>query len=75
MFTRTVDVHEAQKRFTELLSWVTTGTEVILTEGSQHIARLVPVTDSISPRLPGLHEGAIWMREDFDSPMNGEAIL
>ena len=72
MLTKTVDIHEAQTRFTELLSWVTTGTEVILTDGSKRVARLAPMATPTLPRLPGLHTGAIWVSEDFDKPLPDE---
>jgi antitoxin (DNA-binding transcriptional repressor) of toxin-antitoxin stability system len=58
MQTKTVDVHEAQTHLVELLSLVTAGTEIILTEGSTPLARIVPVTGS-APRVAGLHPGAI----------------
>ena len=39
MQTKTVDVHEAQTHLVELLSLVTAGTEIILTEDSTPLAR------------------------------------
>jgi len=42
MQTKTVDIHEAQTHLVELLSLVTAGTEIILTEGSTPLARIVP---------------------------------
>jgi antitoxin (DNA-binding transcriptional repressor) of toxin-antitoxin stability system len=68
MITKTVEVREAQKRLEELLSWVTTGQEVILTRGDTRIARLVPIQGS-HLRVPGLHIGAIWTSDDFDAPL------
>ncbi|NOZ51013.1 MAG: type II toxin-antitoxin system prevent-host-death family antitoxin [Chloroflexi bacterium] len=65
MTTRTVDVCEAQTQLKELLSLVVTGTEIILTESSTPIARLVPIT----PRVAGLHPRAIWTSDDFDEPL------
>jgi antitoxin (DNA-binding transcriptional repressor) of toxin-antitoxin stability system len=43
MQTKTVDVHEAQTHLVELLSLVTAGIEIILTEGSTPLARIVPM--------------------------------
>jgi antitoxin (DNA-binding transcriptional repressor) of toxin-antitoxin stability system len=71
MQTKTVDVHEAQTRLVELLSLVTAGTEIILTEGSTPLARIVPLTEA-TPRVAGLHPGAIWTSEDFDEPLPEE---
>ena len=72
MQTKTVDVHEAQTHLVELLSLVTAGTEIILTEGSTPLARIVPMAGATTPRVAGLHPGAIWTSEDFDEPLPEE---
>ena len=71
MQTKTVDIHEAQTHLVELLSLVATGTEIILTEGSTALARIVPMARA-TPRVAGLHPGAIWTSEDFDEPLPEE---
>ena len=71
MQTKTVDVHEAQTHLVELLSLVTAGTEIILTEGSTPLARIVPMAGA-PPRVAGLHPGAIWTSADFDEPLPEE---
>ena len=48
MQTKTVDVHEAQIDLVELLSLVASGTEIILTEGSTPLARIVPMASQFS---------------------------
>jgi len=72
MLTKTVDINKVQTQWTKLLSLVKTGTEIIFMEGSTFIARLVPVSSSSLPRLPGLHAGAIWTSDDFDQPLPNE---
>jgi len=72
MLTKTVDVREAQTNLQELLSLVREGTEVVLTEGMTPLARLVPIVLSSTPRVAGLHAGAIWTSEDFDEPLPEE---
>jgi antitoxin (DNA-binding transcriptional repressor) of toxin-antitoxin stability system len=69
MQTKTVDVHEAQTRLVELLSLVSAGTEIILTAGNTPLARIVPMAGALTPRVAGLHPGAIQTREDFDEPL------
>ena len=69
MQTKTIDVHEAQTHLVALLSLVTAGTEIILTEGSTPLARIVPMAGAPIPRVAGLHPGAIWTSEDFDEPL------
>jgi len=66
MLTKTVDVYEAQTHLPELLPLVAKGTEIILTEDSTPVARLVPTALPTAPRVAGLHAGAIWISEDFD---------
>ncbi len=56
----------------ELLSLVSSGTEVILTEESTPRARIVPAVSATTPRVAGLHAGAIQTSEDFDEPMSDE---
>ncbi len=70
MVTKTIDVHDAQ--LLELLPLVEAGTEIILTEGNTPVARLVPIDLSSSPRIAGLHRGAIMTTDDFDEPLSDE---
>ena len=72
MQTKTVDVREAQAHLAELLSLVTAGTEIILTEGSTPLARIVPMARAPTPRVAGLYPGAIWTSEDFREPLPEE---
>jgi prevent-host-death family protein len=69
MQTKTIDVHEAQTHLVELLSLVTAGTEIILTQGNTPLARIVPLATAPMPRVAGLHPAAIWTSEDFDEPL------
>ncbi|MEJ5250546.1 MAG: toxin-antitoxin (TA) system antitoxin [Chthonomonadetes bacterium] len=67
--TKTFDLQEAKDRFMELMSLIASGVEIILTESDVPVARLVPVTPTSSPRVAGLHAGAISTSEDFDEPL------
>ena len=69
MQTKTVDIHEAETQLAALLSLVAAGTEIILTEESTPLARIVPMAEAPAPRVAGLHLGAIWTSEDFDEPL------
>lgn len=72
MLTKTVDVRETQANLQELLSLVREGTEIVLTEGTTPLARLVPIMLPPAQRVAGLHAGASWMSEDFDEPLPEE---
>ncbi len=67
MEVKTVDVQKTKLQ--DLISWVTAGTEIILTQGEKPIARIVPVGSTLKERIPGLHEGMIWVSDDFDDPL------
>ena len=69
MQTKTVDIQEAQTQLLELLSLVSAGTEVVLTAGNIPLARIVPMTETLAPRVAGLHPGAIRPSKDFDEPL------
>lgn len=68
MLTKIIDVSEAQMSLKELLSLMIEGTEIVLTEGSTPLARLVPIAPLATPRIAGLHSGVIWTSNDFDQP-------
>jgi prevent-host-death family protein len=69
MTTQTVDVREAQSRFTELLSTVSGGAEVILTQNNLPVARLTPLNVAARQHVAGLHNGSIWISPDFNDPL------
>jgi len=72
MLPTTIDIHEAEERFSELISLVAAGNEVILADQEKPVVRLVPVGDGRKQRVPGLHAGMIWTSEDFDEPLPDE---
>jgi antitoxin (DNA-binding transcriptional repressor) of toxin-antitoxin stability system len=63
-----IEVCEAQSRLQKLLAQVLAGMEIILTDGSTPVARVLPV----SQRVAGLHAGKIWTSADFDEPLPDE---
>ena len=70
MTTQTVTLQDVQVRLMELLSLAQAGNEIIIADGGQPLARLVPVVESRPPRrVAGLDRGKIWMRDDFDAPL------
>ncbi len=67
---KTIEVTQTQTYLKELLSLVVKGTEITFTQGNTPIARLVPVAgETATPRVAGLHLGAIWMSDDFDESL------
>ncbi len=64
----TIDVRELPARLNEALAIVSSGCEVLLTDGVTPCARLVPCAGPGS-RVPGMHAGAIQAAPDFDAPL------
>ena len=76
MTTKTIDIHEGQAQFMELLSLVLQGTEIVFAQDDTPLARLIPiVAPSTKPRIAGLHRGTIWTSDDFDEPLSDEFWL
>ena len=67
MDVKAVVIEEAQTQLAELLALVEEGIEIILMDQDKPRARLVSL--ETSPRIPGLHSGAIQMSDDFDEPL------
>ena len=70
----TVNVHEAKTHLSRLLNRVATGEEITIAKAGRAVARLVPVTDAVEPRTPGMDVGQIWISDDFDAPLP-ESVL
>jgi antitoxin (DNA-binding transcriptional repressor) of toxin-antitoxin stability system len=66
--SQTIEIKELAARFTDALVEVAAGGEVIVTEGGIPRARLVGLNQA-SPRVAGLHAGALQMSDDFDAPL------
>jgi prevent-host-death family protein len=69
MITTTIDIYEAQKHLSEIVSSAKMGEEIILTKDNVPIARLTPLATDAMQRIPGLHAGSIWISPDFDDPL------
>ena len=70
----TVNVHEAKTHLSRLLNRVATGEEITIAKAGRVVARLVPVTDTVEPRTPGMDMGQIWISDDFDAPLPEQVL-
>ncbi len=66
--TTTIDLRELPARLEEALALAASGGQVILTEGAVPRAGIVPC-GAASPRVAGLHTGAIQAAPGFDAPL------
>jgi len=69
METKMIDIKKEHTPLKKLIEFVSSGMEVLLTEGKIPIARLIPVAHGVGARVPGLHTGKIWTSNDFDAPI------
>ncbi len=69
MTTTTIEMQDVQKRFSELVSLVAAGGEIIILQAQKPVMRLVPVDNGGKQRIPDLHAGMGWMSDDFNAPI------
>ncbi len=69
-----VNIHEAKTHLSKLLARVAGGEEVIIAKAGRPVARLVPVGDRPTRRVPGTAKGRVTIAPDFDAPLP-EAVL
>ncbi|MEI8374480.1 MAG: type II toxin-antitoxin system prevent-host-death family antitoxin [Planctomycetota bacterium] len=67
-----VDLFEPNATLSELVSLATSGTQVVVTQAGNPVARLISVAAVMEPRVPDLHLGAFEPSEDFDKPLPDE---
>lgn len=78
MITKNIDIQQISINISDLLSLVQDdNTEIILTNGDQPFAKLIPITavkEKVIPKT-GLNLGAMVMSDDFDEPLPDEFWL
>jgi len=68
----TLSITEAQGQLSQLLELAQAGHEVIIQDPQKGKARLVAIAAPrmSGPRRFGLHEGEVWMSDDFNAPLS-----
>jgi prevent-host-death family protein len=68
-----VTLKEAETQLSRLIQAASEGEEVIITEDSKPVAKLVPITEQASEKRPrprfGSGKGVFRMAPDFDEPL------
>lgn len=70
---KTVGVHEAKTRLSELLRLVDAGEEVEIQRSGEPVARLVPVSGRRA-RTFGIDAGRLHVPDDFDAPLPEDVL-
>lgn len=68
---RKVNIYEAKTTLSRLVDEALAGGDVVIARAGKPLVRLVPCRSEDEPRRPGSE--AVWMAEDFDAPLAGEA--
>ena len=63
------NIHESKTHFSRLIERVLNGEEIIIAKAGKPVARIVPIEDGISQRIPGLDKGKVIIQPDFDDPL------
>ncbi|MFA6009686.1 MAG: type II toxin-antitoxin system prevent-host-death family antitoxin [Desulfobacteraceae bacterium] len=69
MATRTVTVSDFQARLPQILSMVSAGDVVIISEDDKPLAKIVPILKQGNRRIAGLNKGKIQTSPDFDDAL------
>ena len=63
------NMHESETHLSHLIELVLNGEEVIIAKAGKPVARILPILDDASPRIPGLDKGKVSIVSDFDAPL------
>jgi prevent-host-death family protein len=69
MPARAIDLKQAQAHLADLVEQAKQGGEVVLTEGGEPVAKIIPISRARTPREFGSAKGLITIADDFDEPL------
>lgn len=61
-----INMHEAKTTLSRLVERAVAGEEIVIARNGKAMVRLVPVSDTLAPRMPGRSKGKIWISPDFE---------
>jgi prevent-host-death family protein len=70
MGERAIDLGEAQSRLPQLVQEAARGADIVLTEGGEPVARIIPIARARGRRQFGSARGLIEIADDFDAPLD-----
>ena len=70
----TINVHDAKKHFSRLITRVESGEEIIIAKAGKPVARIVPLTGKTQKRVPGTAKGRIVIDNSFFEPLPEEVL-
>lgn len=70
----TVNIHEAKTNLSKLLIRVEGGEEVTIAKAGRPVARIVPVVERGTQRVPGTAKGKVAIGPDFLEPLPDQVL-
>ena len=67
-----MNTHEAKLNFSQLLTHIANGKDVIITRSGKEFARITPIKESTSKRRAGQDSGNARIADDFNAPLPEE---
>ena len=64
-----VNTHEAKLNFSQLITQIANGKEVIIIRSGKEFAKITPIKNISPKRVPGQDKGNAWIAEDFNAPL------
>lgn len=64
-----VNVHDFKTNYSKYLDRAILGEEIILGKHGKAVAKVIPLSQSKAPRVPGALKGKVWASDDFDKPI------
>lgn len=69
-----INIHEAKTHLSRIVDDVAAGAEVIIAKAGKPMARLSPINAPSRPKKLGILKGRIKVPDDFNAPLDDEAI-
>lgn len=66
---QTISVEKAKEDFYQIMDKVSKGEKFVITKDDNPLGELQPVHTEKKKRVPGLAKGKVFMRDDFDEPL------
>ena len=64
-----INIHEAKTHLSRLLERVRQGEEIVISKAGTPIAKLSPIQQRPTRRVPGMDKGKVVIHPDFDDPL------
>jgi prevent-host-death family protein len=71
---KTVNIHEAKTRLSQLIERVEAGEEVVIARAGRPVARLSPLVRPQTPRRLGRLDDRLQIPDDFNRPLPDEVL-